>query len=112
MFTGVFKDRSRSFASAALSPNDALARLLQARSLRPHRFLRNAEVGPFVVDHVCRAQGVIVELHRGLRAESEPRRQARIALLQQLGFQVLLVTRQEVATAPERVLAQVRAALR
>jgi very-short-patch-repair endonuclease len=112
MFTGVFKDRTRGRACIAQAPNEALARLLLAKSLRPHQFVRNGEVGPFVVDHVCHAQALVVELSRGQREENEPRRRARVAFLNELGYSVLQLSRQEVVAHPDRVLAQVRAALR
>lgn len=112
MFTGVFKDRTRVRSSATQAPNEILARLLLAKSLRPHRFVRNSEVGPFLVDHVCHEQALVVELSRGLREESELRRRARVAFLNELGYSVLQVSRQEVLAHPDRVLAQVRAALR
>lgn len=112
MFTGVFKDRARARTCLTQAPNEVLARLLLAKSLRPHRFDRNGEVGPFVVDHVCHVQALIVELSRGSREESEPRRRARVAFLNELGYSLLQVSRQDVLTHPDRVLAQVRAALR
>jgi very-short-patch-repair endonuclease len=111
MFTGVFKDRTRARASATQSPNEALARLLSAKSLRPHTFARGGEVGPFIVDHVCHARALVVELNRG-REDYEPRRRARVAFLNELGYSVLQVSRHELLAHPDRVLAQVRAALR
>lgn len=112
MFTGIFKDRSRARAYATQAPNDILARLLQAKSLRPHVFVRNSEVGPFQVDHVCHAQALVVELSRGRLEESEPRRRARVAFINEMGYRVLQVSRQDVLSHPDRVLAQVRSALR
>lgn len=112
MFTGVFKDRTRARACATQAPNEILARLLHAKSLRPHTFVRGGEVGPFAVDHVCHAQALVVELSRGQREESEPRRLARVAFLNELGYSVLQISRQDVLAHPDRVLAQVRAALR
>jgi very-short-patch-repair endonuclease len=112
MFTGVFKDRTRARAYTTQAPNDVLARLLQSKSLRPHVFVRSSEVGPFIVDHVCHAQALVVELSRGRLEESEPRRRARIDFINELGYRVLQVTRQDVLNHPDRVLAQVRAALR
>jgi very-short-patch-repair endonuclease len=112
MFTGVFKDRSRARACATQSPNEVLARLLLSKYLRPHAFVRNGEVGPFIVDHVCHAQALVVELSRGQREESEPRRRARVQFINELGYSVLQISRQDVLAHPDRVVAQVRIALR
>lgn len=112
MFTGVFKDRTRARATSTQAANEVLARLLLSKTLRPHIFVRNGEVGPFAVDHVCHAQALVVELSRGQREESEPRRRARVEFINGLGYAVLQLSRQEVLAHPDRVLAQIRVALR
>lgn len=106
MFTGVFKDRTRSTSRSAA---EALAHLLRAKSLRPHRFLRGSEVGPFVVEHVCPERKLIVELRK--LALDDARQQSRVAFLKELGYEVLQVSRQRVLAHPEKVIAQVRQAL-
>lgn len=107
MFTGVFRDRTRSIPHRSAA--ETLAHLLRAKSLRPHRFLRGCEVGPFVVEHVCHECALIVELRKSLAEEA--RQQARIAFLKELGYTVLQVSRHSVAAHPDKVLAQVREAL-
>lgn len=108
MFTGVFKDRSR--VKPRASAHETLAQLLRAKSLRPHRFLRSSEVGPFIVEHVCQERLLIVEL-RPNAAMLEPRAKSRIEFLNEMGYTVLLVSRQRVLEQPDKVLAQVREAL-
>ena len=112
MFSGVFKAKTLVHSGLAQSPRDALARLLQSRSLKPHRFIRGAEVGAFIVDHVCHEQTLIIELLRHYRDEDLERRQARCVYLKEMGYRVLSVTRKDLLSHPDRVLAQIRAALR
>lgn len=109
MLTGVFKDRTRS----RIAPNSAretLARLLQSQALHPHRFVRHAAIGPFVVEHVCRERALIVELHRSETLAAE-RLRARLQFLGTLGFRVLLLKSSDVLKRPQEVLSQIRAAL-
>ena len=108
MFTGVFKDRTRS--TPHRSAAETLAHLLRAKSLRPHRFLRCCEVGPFIVEHACHERMLIIEL-RNRTTLDESRQQARIAFLKELGYRVLQVSRQSVVAHPDKVLAQIREAL-
>lgn len=105
MFTGVFRERTRSRPGAA---QDALASVLQSRSLRPHRFVRHCEIGPFLVEYVCRERSLVVELQP--RLSNEPR-QARTAFLNEMGYSVLCLSRAELLTRPDKVLSQIRAAL-
>lgn len=106
MLTGVFRDRTRSRTSATQSPDDVLAILLRAKSLRPHRFVRHCEIGPFVVPHVCPQRALVIDLSRDRRAV-EPRN----AFLESLGYRVLKISSHDVLTRPEAVIGQVRNAL-
>lgn len=107
MFTGVFKERA-SAPATKFAAHDALARILRSRRLHAHAFTRRAEIGPFVVDYVCREQALVVEL---LSPNTVAKQQARVALLMELGYRVLQITTRELAH-PERVLATIEAALR
>lgn len=91
MFTGVLRYRSkdnRGYVAGNRDADEALARLLQARSLRPHQFTRDCEIGPFIVDHVCVEQALVIDLSRS-RSEAE----ARCRFLEALGYRVLSVSR-------------------
>jgi very-short-patch-repair endonuclease len=106
MFTGVLRYRSRSdrgYVAATNSADEVLAHLLQARSLRPHRFVRDCEIGPFIVDHVCVEQALVIDLSRN-RAEAE----ARTRFLESLGYRVLSVSRRDLFHRPDTVLATIR----
>lgn len=110
MFTGVFRDRTRSRV-APNGPRETLARLLQSHSLHPHRFVRHAAIGPFVVEHVCRERALIVELQRSETVAAE-RLRARLQFFGTLGFRVVLVKSADVLKRPQEVLSQVREALK
>jgi very-short-patch-repair endonuclease len=108
MFTGVFKERT-STRPTAVAARDALSRILQSRVLRAHHFACHVEVGPFVVDYVCRERALIVELARSNSGQSQ--QQARIAFLTQMGYRVLTLTRHEVAKS-SAVIDRIQCALR
>lgn len=106
MFTGVLRYRSRDHRTIGANPqnpDEVLARLLGARSLHPHRFVRDCEIGPFVVDHVCREQALVIDLSRTHR-EAETRRK----FLESLGYRVLNVSRRDLYQSPDGVLGRVR----
>jgi very-short-patch-repair endonuclease len=91
------------------TPDDRLRRLLQSRSLHPHRFSARCEIGPFVVAHVCPERALVVELLA--RAEQRQSQQQRAAFLIGLGYTVLRICPGELQRHPRRALRQVRAAL-
>ena len=109
MLTGVFRDRTRQ--RTAHTAADVLWQLLQARSLKPHRFHRNSEIGPFLVEYVCLERALIVELRDSLGPKGS-REQNRRALLQELGFGLLSISQRELLARPDHALARIRAALR
>lgn len=111
MFTGVFKDRSHARLGPARTPDQVLKRLLQARSLRPHRFLRRASIGPFVVDYVCPEKALVIELMNEHRAFMAQDANDRTVMLERFGYRVLRFWRKEVLDSPELVLRQILAAL-
>jgi len=106
MFTGVLKYRTRNergYAPAGQSADDVLTQLLRARSLRGYRFVRECEIGPFIVDHVCPEHALVIDLSRS-RAEVE----ARSKFLGSLGYRVLNVSRHDLLQRPDRVLVRIR----
>jgi len=106
MFTGVLRYRSRSdrgYVAAGSSADEVLTHLLRARSLRPHRFLRECEIGPFIVDHVCVEQALVIDLSRS-RTEAD----ARTRFLESLGYRVFSVSRRDLFHCPDLVLANIR----
>ncbi|HEY5806604.1 MAG TPA: DUF559 domain-containing protein [Povalibacter sp.] len=106
MFTGVLRYRTRDHRGIGgnpQNPDEVLGRLLCAKSLQPHRFVRDCEIGPFIVDHVCPEQALVIDLSR-TRTEADARRR----FLESLGYRVLNVSRRDLFHCPEDVLARVR----
>ena len=100
----MFKDRTTFRAAAAPPADQLLDQLLQSRPLRPHRFARHCEIGPFVVDYVCCERSLVVELEK-------ERIEARTAFLTAMGYTVVHISARELRLRPRSVVARVRAAL-
>jgi very-short-patch-repair endonuclease len=110
MFSAFFTGPRRPRSEPQCASEDRLRRLLQSRSLQPHRFHARCEIGPFLVANVCRERSLVVELqaHAGQRE----RQQQRAGFLAELGYTILQVCPRELRRHPRRVLRRVRAALR
>lgn len=111
MFTGVFKDRMQARLGPARTPEQVLKRLLQGRSVRPHRFLRRAPIGPFVVDYLCPEKALVIELTPEHRAFQTQDAAERTAMLERFGYRVLRFWSKDVADSPDLVLRQILQAL-
>jgi very-short-patch-repair endonuclease len=105
MFTGFFRDRSRT--GSVRTARDALGRVLRAPGLRTFRFDPNCEVGPFIVDFLCRERSLIVELQRSEALGPD----ARTTFLTGMGYVVVQVSRRELRTSPGKVVGRLRTAL-
>jgi very-short-patch-repair endonuclease len=105
MFTGFFRDRAR--AGSAHAAQGSLWRVLRAPALRAFRFDPNCEVGPFIVDFLCRERSLIVELQRSAALGAD----ARAAFLSGMGYVVVQVSRQELRCSPGKVVRRLRRAL-
>jgi len=111
MFTGVFRDRTQARLGPARTPEQVLKRLLQGRSVRPHRFLRRAPIGPFVVDYLCPEKAVVIELMTEHRAFQSQDATDRALMLERFGYRVLRFWSKEVTDNPDLVLRQILQAL-
>lgn len=111
MFTGVFRDRTQARLGPARTPEQVLKRLLQGRSVRPHRFLRRAPIGPFVVDYLCPEKAVVIELMTEHRAFQTQDATDRALMLERFGYRVLRFWSKEVTDSPDLVLRQILQAL-
>lgn len=105
MFTGFFRDRSP--AGSVHAAHSALRRVLRTQPLSAFRFHPNCEVGPFVVDYLCRERSLIVEL----QCPAGVGRDARAAFLSEMGYVVVQVSRQELRSRPGKVVRRLRKAL-
>jgi very-short-patch-repair endonuclease len=105
MFTGFFRDRSH--AGSVHAAQGALRRVLRAQALRAFRFDANCEVGPFIVDFLCRERALIVEVQRPAAAGHD----ARAAFLTGMGYVVIHVSRQDLRSGPGKIVCRLRKAL-
>jgi len=105
MFTGFFRDRAP--AGSVHAARGALRRVLRAQPLSAFRFDADCEVGPFIVDFLCRERSLIVELERSAAGG----RDARTAFLTGMGYVVLRVSRRELRSSPAKVVRRLRIAL-
>jgi len=97
------------------TPTDAEARLwsvLRKRQIEDARLRRQAPIGPFVVDFVCLARRIVVEVDGGQHAWRQDRDAARTAWLESRGFEVLRFWNNEVLGNIEGVAAKIARALR
>ncbi len=112
MLTGIFKDKRNSRLGPPRTPQLALGRLLQAKSLGGAQFLPRATIRPFQVDFVCQDRALIVELVDAVQLQyGEAHAEARTRFLVELGYRVVPVSRKEVLRLPDKVVARVRHAL-
>ncbi len=88
-----------------------LWRLLRDRSLEGAKFRRQAPIGPYIVDFVCFARRLVVEVDgyfHSLNAERDARRDA---WLTAEGYGVLRLPDRLILNAPEEALRLIRTAL-
>ena len=79
---------------------------LRNRGLRGHKFVRQAPIGPFFADFLCREQRVVVEVD-GVTHASDHEIAAdakRAEAIEQHGFQIFRITNADVDTNIEGVL--------
>ncbi|MEX2127552.1 MAG: DUF559 domain-containing protein [Xanthobacteraceae bacterium] len=83
---------------------------LRDRRLAGFKFVRQEAIGPYVVDFVCRAKRLVVEVDGGQHAESE-RDSKRDAALAARGFRVIRFWNNEVLQNRRGVLESIVMAL-
>jgi very-short-patch-repair endonuclease len=99
-------NRSRVLRSQPISAEAKLWSRLRDRRLGGVRFVRQAPVGPYFVDFLCRERKVAVEVDGGTHSTDAEIVQdgARFAELAQLGYRVFRVSNRDVYDNVERVL--------
>jgi very-short-patch-repair endonuclease len=83
---------------------------LRDRRLGGFKFVRQEAIGPYVVDFVCREQGLIIEVDGGQHADN-PRDRIRDAALAAEGYRVLRFWNSDVLGNKEGVLTVILAKL-
>src|SRR5215471_20972952 len=89
---------------------DATDAGLRSRQIDAAKFVRQERIGPYVVDFVCRAQRVVIEVDGGQHA-TDPRDAVRDAWLSDRGYRVLRFWNNDVLANTEGVLEAVAASL-
>ncbi len=103
-------ERSRLLRQNATRAESLLWRRLRNRQLGQFKFVRQAPIGLYTVDFVCRERKLIVEVDGGRHAESV-RDRARDAALGDLGYRVVRFWHNEVIENIEGVLENLQSEL-
>ena len=86
----------------------AIWRQLRAGRLADYRFKRQKPIGNFIVDFVCFAQKLVIEVDGGQHTDLKARDEARMAWLQAQGFRVLRFWNHDVLQRRDMVLEDIR----
>ncbi|MFN9814414.1 MAG: DUF559 domain-containing protein [Burkholderiales bacterium] len=104
-------NRARELRRDQTPDEQALWHQLRGKRFAGYKFRRQQVLGRFIVDFVCFAQRVIVELDGGQHATAAERDRARDEWLGQQGFRVLRFWNNEWSAQPEGVLEAIWLAL-
>ena len=77
---------------------------LRAKRLQGHKFKRQVPKGDYVVDFVCEAQKLVIELDGGQHGEQLEYDEQRTKDLEQLGYRVLRFWNRDILTNMDGVL--------
>jgi very-short-patch-repair endonuclease len=99
--------RAKHMRHASTESEATLWRHLRAGRLQGHKFKRQQPIGPYIVDFVCFAKKLVVELDGGQHAEQQDYDEARTQWLRRQGFQVLRCWNDDVLLRRELVLDEV-----
>ncbi|MBY0269884.1 MAG: endonuclease domain-containing protein [Burkholderiales bacterium] len=103
--------RSRKLRSTLTDAEQLLWHHLRHRQITGIKFRRQHPVGRYVVDFVCLAKRLAIEVDGGQHAEMKPQDQQRDAFLAQQGFRVLRFWNSEVLGNIEGVMGKIWAAV-
>ena len=81
--------------------------LLRSRRFCTHKFRRQHPIGHFIVDFVCIAQQLVIEVDGGQHQILEAADQARDSFLRRKGFRVLRFWNNDVLSNTESVLEEI-----
>jgi very-short-patch-repair endonuclease len=106
----LMRDRARAMRREPTDVERRLWQILRGRRLGGHKFRRQAPIGPYIVDFVCLAQKLVIELDGGQHADNA-RDIKRDAWLQSRGYRVLRFWNAEVTSNGDAVLHAIAVAL-
>jgi very-short-patch-repair endonuclease len=81
--------------------------LLRSRRFRSYKFRRQHPVGRFIVDFVCLAQRIVIEIDGGQHQDRVAADRARDSFLRANGFQVLRFWNNDVLSNTQSVLEEI-----
>jgi len=84
---------------------------LRDRQLLGHKFRRQAPMGPYIVDFICRARGLVIEVDGSQHGQQEDYDEGRTQFLETQGYRVLRYWNNEVLQRGEAVLESIVQAL-
>ena len=103
----ILLDRAKRMRSAPTEAETALWRHLRADRLAGHKFKRQQPIGPYIVDFVCFAKKLIIEIDGGQHVDRQTYDEARTAWLRRQGFHVVRCWNDDVLRSTELVLDEV-----
>jgi very-short-patch-repair endonuclease len=104
-------DRAKSLRRNMTDAEHGVARLLKLGALAGFKFRRQVPIGPYIVDFVCHAARLAIEVDGGQHDTSSAGEIARTAFLNGEGYKVLRVWNNEALSNPEGVYETILAAL-
>ncbi|MGI9371159.1 MAG: endonuclease domain-containing protein [Hyphomicrobiales bacterium] len=109
----VTRERAKSLRKNMTPPERKIWLQLKALKSRGYKFRRQAPIGPYIVDFVCFAKNLVVEIDGDTHfLGNEPKKdKQRTIFLEQEGFSLLRFTNLDVANNPEGVLQNVLSGL-
>lgn len=108
---GTMLQRAKRMRSEPSAAESRLWYRLRARRLDGAKFVRQAPIGPFIVDFLARAHKVIVELDGDTHGSNEVYDDRRTAWLAEQGYCVIRFNNADVMGNEDAVLAAILAAL-
>ena len=109
----VTRERAKSLQKNMTPPERKIWLQLKVLKSRGYKFRRQAPIGPYIVDFVCFAKNLVVEIDGDTHfLGNEPKKdKQRTIFLEQEGFSLLRFTNLDVANNPEGVLQNVLSGL-
>jgi very-short-patch-repair endonuclease len=103
MSEDLMRERARAMRREPTEAERRLWGILRGQRLAGFKFRRQATVGPYIVDFLCHAEKLIIELDGGQHAESE-RDRCRDAWFERRGYRVLRFWNTEMMTNRDGVV--------
>lgn len=100
----MLKERARSFRRSMTDAENCIWYHLRNRRLNGYKFIREYQIGPYIVDFVCRQKKLVIEIDGGQHAETISYDEKRTEFLEKNRYKVLRVWNNEVFENREEVL--------